>query len=182
MKSHAASHARSNTTYMLDMGEQVKLVDMVRDMIRLSGLALDDIKIEFVGLRPGEKLYEELIGPDEEADPSGVEKVFCVRSRQRAPADFLDRIDALEVAAAIGDRQKVLAGMKALVGMTVSVAPPEDETIVAPVPAAAVTLYASASPVCPHCATGREIDALQRVSCACTEILCQGRSTSFRST
>ena len=88
--------------------------------------------------------------------------MFCVRSRQRAPADFLDRIDALEVAAAIGDRQKVLAGMKALVGMTVSVAPPEDETIVVPVPAAAVTLYASASPVCPKCATGRLVRSRTR--------------------
>ena len=159
---HAASHAQSNATYMLDMGEQVKLVDMVRDMIRLSGLALDDIRIEFVGLRPGEKLSEELIGPDEEADPSGVEKVFCVRSRKRAPADFFARIDALEVSAALGDRQKVLDGMKALVGMTVSVAPAEDETVVPPVPAAAVTLYASASPVCPKCATGRLVRSRTR--------------------
>ena len=159
---HAASHAQSHATYMLDMGEQVKLVDMVRDMIRLSGLALDDIKIEFVGLRPGEKLSEELIGPDEEAEPSGVEKVFCVRSRTRAPEEFLRRIDALEVAAAIGDRQKVLDSMKALVGMTVSVAPAEDETIVPPVPAATVTLYASASPVCPKCATGRLVRSRAR--------------------
>ena len=159
---HAASHAQSNATYMLDMGEQVKLVDMVRDMIRLSGLMLDDVKIEFVGLRPGEKLSEELIGPDEEAEPSGVEKVFCVRSRRRTPDDFLDRLDALEVAAAVGDRQKVLAAMKALVGMTVSVTPPEDETLVAPVPGAAVTLYASASPVCPKCANGRLVRSRTR--------------------
>lgn len=51
--------------YVLDMGEPVKIVDLAKDMIRLSGLAVDDIKIEFSGLRPGEKLYEELLANDE---------------------------------------------------------------------------------------------------------------------
>ncbi len=60
---------------VLDMGEPVKIAELAKDMIRLSGLQLDDIKIEYVGLRPGEKLYEELLANDEHTLPTPHEKL-----------------------------------------------------------------------------------------------------------
>lgn len=67
--------------FVLDMGEPVKIATLAADMIRLSGLQLDDIKIEYVGLRPGEKLYEELLADDEHTMPTPHEKLRIAVAR-----------------------------------------------------------------------------------------------------
>lgn len=67
--------------FVLDMGEPVKIAALAADMIRLSGLQLDDIKIEYVGLRPGEKLYEELLADDEHTLPTPHEKLRIALAR-----------------------------------------------------------------------------------------------------
>jgi FlaA1/EpsC-like NDP-sugar epimerase len=61
----AGSMGRGGEIFVLDMGEPVRIADLARDMIRLSGLSENDVKIEFTGLRPGEKLYEELLADGE---------------------------------------------------------------------------------------------------------------------
>lgn len=67
--------------FVLDMGEPVKIANLAADMIKLSGLQLEDIKIEYVGLRPGEKLYEELLADDEHTQPTPHEKLRIALAR-----------------------------------------------------------------------------------------------------
>jgi Predicted nucleoside-diphosphate sugar epimerases len=70
--------------FVLDMGEPVKIAELARLMIRLSGHDEDHIRIEYSGLRPGEKLYEELLADSESTLPTPHPKLFIARAR---PAD-----------------------------------------------------------------------------------------------
>ena len=113
---HSASQAESGGTYVLEMGEQVKLVDMARHLIRLAGFVPDEeIAIAFTGLRPGEKLYEELVGISEVAGPSRIEKIHRVTSRTPADPDFFKQLADIERQAAEGDVKAVRASLKTLI-------------------------------------------------------------------
>jgi nucleoside-diphosphate-sugar epimerase len=115
---HAAAQGEAGAIYVLEMGEQVKLLDMARDLIRLSGLVPEsEVAIKFVGLRPGEKLYEELVGAHEEVGPSSVEKILRVTSVAPPRADLLDLVARIEADAARGRRDHVLAGLRELTGL-----------------------------------------------------------------
>src|SRR6056300_1678231 len=67
--------------FVLDMGDPIRILDLAKDMIRLSGFTEEEIKVEFSGLRPGEKLYEELLANDEKTMPTPHEKLRIASAR-----------------------------------------------------------------------------------------------------
>jgi len=79
----AASFGKTGEIYVFDMGSPVKIVDLAKRMIELAGFIPNkDINIEFIGLRPGEKLYEELLNDKETTIPTGHEKITIANVRQ----------------------------------------------------------------------------------------------------
>jgi FlaA1/EpsC-like NDP-sugar epimerase len=83
---------KSGQIYVLDMGESVKIVDLARDMIKLSGFDENDIKIKFSGLRPGEKLYEELLSDNETIMPTTHPKLKIASSKHISEKTVKDLI------------------------------------------------------------------------------------------
>ncbi len=154
---HAAALADSGAIYVLEMGEQVRLVDMARDLIRLSGLVPDEeIAIEFTGLRPGEKLFEELVGVGEHVGPSPVEKLLRVKNRAKPDAGLWASVEELEHQARQGATADVLAAMHALIpeyGASATTAPPERPPAEYEVSSEVVAEARRAGEqACPHCA------------------------------
>lgn len=80
--------------FVLDMGEPVRIADLARDMIRLSGFTEEDIKIEFTGLRPGEKLYEELLANGESSLPTPHPKLRIARPSDLPDGEWLEELEA----------------------------------------------------------------------------------------
>ncbi len=88
----AALMGKGGQIFVLDMGESVKIVDLARDMIKLSGFDEDDIRIEFTGLRPGEKLYEELLSDNEVIMPTTHPKLKIASSENISEKTVKDLI------------------------------------------------------------------------------------------
>ena len=87
----ASSMGRGGEIFILDMGKPVKIVDLARDLIRLYGFTEDQIRIAFTGLRPGEKLYEELLADDETTTRTPHAKLRIARARD-VPENLLDEL------------------------------------------------------------------------------------------
>jgi FlaA1/EpsC-like NDP-sugar epimerase len=102
--------------FVLEMGEPVKIVDLAQQMIRLAGLRADrDIKIEFVGLRPGEKLHEELFHPAEPLMPTANPAIRLAAPRTADYAMLARAIDELEENARLRREDRVLHLLERLV-------------------------------------------------------------------
>ena len=93
----AATMSTGNQIFVFDMGESVKIDDLARRMIRLAGYTPDkDIKIEYSGLRPGEKLYEEVLATNENTLPTNHSRIRIAKVREYEYNDALAAITSLE--------------------------------------------------------------------------------------
>ena len=108
--------AKNGELYVLDMGKPIKILDLAENMIRLSGFEpYRDIEIRETGLRPGEKLYEELLIRTEELDKTENAMIFVERDAAMAPDEIREKLDILEQALETGDDDAVRKALKKVV-------------------------------------------------------------------
>jgi FlaA1/EpsC-like NDP-sugar epimerase len=105
----AGTLAEGGEIFLLDMGEPVKIDDLARKLIRLSGLEPDkDINIVYTGLRPGEKLYEELLLASEETKPTRIPKIFIAHPSEVDYEELMKQLEELSRHDNHADRIRVI--------------------------------------------------------------------------
>jgi FlaA1/EpsC-like NDP-sugar epimerase len=112
----AGSMGNGGEIYIFDMGKPVKIIDLAKKMIKLAGYVPErDIKIKVVGLRPGEKLYEELLNDTSKTLPTHHEKIMIAQEIQEEFLDLHVNIQELIGIAAFFDNDDIVAKMKKIV-------------------------------------------------------------------
>ncbi len=109
----AAAIGESGQVLVLDMGEPVRIADLARDLIRLAGHSVDDVGIVFSGLRPGEKLYEELLADADETMPTPVARLRI--AQLKAQGGRIDELVGWAAASDIADEMQVRQRLRAAV-------------------------------------------------------------------
>lgn len=109
----AAGMGKGGEIFILDMGEQIKIVDIAKDLIALSGLKLDkDISLEFVGLREGEKLSEEILLDTEKDQVTKHDKIYITQPNNFDSAKLRKEVKELERLANLMDAEKIKVKLK----------------------------------------------------------------------
>jgi FlaA1/EpsC-like NDP-sugar epimerase len=111
----AATMGRGGEIFILDMGEPVKIVDLARNLIALSGFGPEEIEIRFTGMRPGEKLFEELALQDEIAQKTRHPKIFIGRLKAANWLDIDRAVEELSALADCPDASGILCKLKQIV-------------------------------------------------------------------
>jgi FlaA1/EpsC-like NDP-sugar epimerase len=113
----AAALGQGGEVFVLDMGKPVKILDLAHDLIKLSGYEVGrDIQVKFIGLRQGDKLFEELFVPGQTYERTTHEKIFIAADAGGlVPSDLDASLDALAAAAKRNDSQAILIGLQAIV-------------------------------------------------------------------
>ncbi len=102
--------------FVFDMGEKVKIVDLAKKMIQLSGFELNvDMEIQFTGLRPGEKLHEEVLSDQETTLPTTHEKIMIAKVRDYNWDEVKSWVDELILLFGIQDNHIMVAKLKAFI-------------------------------------------------------------------
>ena len=109
----AGTHGKGGEIFVFDMGEPVKIADLAKSMIRLSGAK--NIEIKYTGLRPGEKLYEELLSTEENTKPSFHKKIRIAEVREYDYSEVSQEIDDLVSISNSYDDMQIVAKMKEIV-------------------------------------------------------------------
>jgi FlaA1/EpsC-like NDP-sugar epimerase len=111
----AGAMAKGGEIFVLDMGKSVKIIDLARNLIRLSGFVPDeDIKIEIVGLRPGEKLFEELLLEGEGTESTKHEKIFTAKPLYSDLKQLISGLDILKTLL-LGEDEKIVSEIAKIV-------------------------------------------------------------------
>jgi FlaA1/EpsC-like NDP-sugar epimerase len=106
----ASTMGQGGEIFVLDMGQPVKIVDLAKKMISLSGYSTDEIRVEYTGLRPGEKLYEELLADEELTRPTHHPQLRVAKART-VDSGFLEKLQAWLDQSSIDD-MRVREGLK----------------------------------------------------------------------
>ena len=112
----AGTMGKGGEIFIFDMGKSVRIIDLAKRMISLSGLTLGkDIQVRFTGLRPGEKLYEELLNSKENAIPTHHPRILIAKVREYNAGEVAHQIEELIRLAGSGHEKEVVRKMKAIV-------------------------------------------------------------------
>jgi FlaA1/EpsC-like NDP-sugar epimerase len=112
----AGAMGKGNDIFAFDMGQQVRIADLAEQMIRLSGLEPgQDIEIQYTGLRPGEKLYEEVLATEENTVPTHNEKILSAKVRNVEASELKEKLSRLEEQMNLQKNQEMVRVMKEIV-------------------------------------------------------------------
>ncbi len=112
----AGSYGKGGEVFILDMGEPVRIVDLAEDLIRLAGLEVGkDIEINYTGIRPGEKLFEELLTASEGITATRNSKIYIAKAEDVDEKVLAEQVQKLEDAARQGKPHKIIKQLKEII-------------------------------------------------------------------